>query len=303
MIKVLIYLSFLLSLFIVSEVQAQARIEIVPGGSPIPEGYETYTLFLLPDEEWISNEKNAELRNLFGDYVEFGDAIGQRNLAIWFWKTETKVDISLSRKYCDKFDLPYKGPYIVTSSKHPDSMVALSDYDVLDLNGISSTRITEILKILGNSIASGTLVWKDALNTSPIAFFRFRYPVKAAMKEPITDPKRNLKHIFSVINNLPLHEKRLNIQILVVLLGTLVISTLCTAKGKRIGFRQQKIGASATIFFIGIVCYYIIYKTIFFEYIGDTLIILILTLIYGLIPQRIVEHIPMMKRIITYAKT
>lgn len=300
MIKASIYVSFLVSLFLICQVEAQEAFIAFVGGGPIPHGFETYTLFLVPDEAWISKEKHTELKNLLGDFVKFGHAIGERNLAIWFWKTETEVDTILSREYCNKFDLPYRGPYIVTSSKHPDSVMTANDFLILDLNGVSSERITEILDILKNSITSGAFVWKDALNTSSISFFRFRYPIKAPIKEPIKDPKINLNRIFSVINKLPLDEKRLNIQILIVLLGTLVVSTLCTVKDKRIRFRQQKIGASATIFFLGIVCYYIIYRTIFFEYIGDTFIILLLTLIYGLIPQRIVAHIPMVKRTVTY---
>lgn len=291
---------FSVSALVMWQVQVDAAALSVNDGGPIPPGFETYTLFLIPDEGWISGEKDAELEKLYGDFLQFGHAIGESNLAIWFRKNGTEVDVSRSRKYCDRFGLLYHGPFIVISSKHPDSEMGSEDYYALNLNGIASKRITEILERLGSSIASGTFMWDDTLNTSAISFFRFRYPVKAAIKGPIIEPKKNLRQIIARMNSLPLDEKKLNIQILVVLLATLLASTLLTFKDKRVKLRKQTIGGSATVFFLGVVCYYITYRVLFFEYIGDTLVVLGLTIIYGLIPQRIVEHIPVMKRIVTY---
>lgn len=302
MTKRLVSFWFSVSALFMWQVRVDAVALPVDRGGPIPRGFETYTLFLIPDEEWISGEKDTKLEKLYEDFLQFGGTIGENNLAIWFWKTGTEIDVSRSRKYCDKFSLPYRGPFIVTSSKHPDGEMTPADYFTLKLNGVASERITEILEQLGSSIASAKFTWDDALNTSPTRFFRFRYPVKAAIREPIRDPKKNLRQIFAIINNLPLEEKRLNVQILVLLLVTLVASTVLTFKDKRIRFREQTMGGSLTVFFLGVICYYIIYRVIFFQYIGDTLVVLILTIIYGLIPQRIVEHIPMMKRIVTYPR-
>ena len=71
-------------------------------------------------------------------------------------------------------------------------------------------------------------------------------------------------------------------------------------RGRRISLRPQKLGASAAIFFVGVVCYYLIYNTVFYPNIGDTVVILVLTVIYGLIPQRIVEHIPGLRKKISF---
>jgi len=293
-------LVFLAIIFFAGDVQGPDAIVIHDETKPIPRGFETYTLFLIPDEAWVSKERSADLGRLFGGFQQFGNAIGEQNLAVWFEGEETEAKIVRSRKYCDKFNLSYLGPFIVTSSKHPDDEMLPKDYHALDLNGISSERITEILKVLANGIVSDSFVWQDALNTSPDSFLRFRYPVKAATRGPMEDPKTKLHQIFSIMNNLPLEEKKLNIQILVILLGTLLASTFCTVKDRRIKVRQQRIDASAAVFFVGVVSYYILYQVVFFEYIGDTLVVLVLTTIYGLIPQRIVEKIPVVKRVITH---
>lgn len=304
MTKGLVYFAFLAIFLFICQVQVNAAaLQQYIDEGPIPDdGYKTFTLFLIPDEKWVTGEKEAELNNLFQDFLKFGRVIGDDNLAVWFRsrKKNALVDVSHNQKYCDKFGLPYFGPYIIISRKNPDNELVPDDYYQLNLNGITSSRITEILDYLGKSIRSGTFRWNDALNTSPISFLRFRYPVRAAMDEPIKEPKNNLNQIILKINNLPLEEKKLNIQILVILFPTLLISTFLAFRNRRIKLRKQPIGESAVIFFLGVVCYYIIYKVIFFEYIGDTLVVLGLTAIYGLLPQGIVKHVPTMKKIVTY---
>jgi len=302
MTKALAYFALLVSSLFMWQVRVNAvamTIEVINEG-PIPDGYETYILFLIPDEKWVSGEKDAELDKLYDDFLEFGEVIGRYNVAIWFRKKDARVDISHNKKYCDKLGLTHRGPFVVISGKNPDKGLGPGDHYTLDLNGISSDRITEILNYLGNSIRSGTFKWADTLNMSPNRLFRFRYPVRAAIKGLIKDPLEYLKQIFTRMNNLPFEEKKLNVQIFVILSTTLLASTFLAFKDKRIKLREQTIAESATILFLGVVCYYIIYNVIFFEYIGDTLVILILTAIYGLIPQRIVKHIPVMKKNVTY---
>jgi hypothetical protein len=307
MTKGLVYFAFLVIFLLMCQARVNAaELQQYIDEGPIPDGYKTYTLFLIPDEKWVTEEKDEELNKLFKDFLKFGRVIGDDNLAVWFRSRENNalVDISHNQKYCKKFGLPYLGPFIIISKKNPDinkeNELAPDDYYRLNLNGITSSRITEILDYLGNSIRSGTFRWDDTLNTSPVSFLRFRYPVRAAMDGLIKEPGKNLNQIISKMNNLPLEEKKLNVQIRVILLLTLLISTFLAFKNKRIKLREQPIGESVAIFFIGVVCYYVIYDVIFFEYIGDTLIVLVLTAIYGLIPQRIVKHIPTMKKIVTY---
>jgi hypothetical protein len=306
MTKGLVYFAFLAIFLFMCQVRVNAaELQQYIDEGPIPDdGYKTFTLFLIPDEKWVTGEKDAELKKLFQDFLKFGRVIGDKNLAVWFRsrKKNALVDISHNQKYCDKFGLPYLGPYIIISKKNPDkeNELALGDYYRLNLNGITSSRITEILDYLGKSIRSGTFRWDDTLNTSPVSFLRFRYPVRAAMDEPIKEPENNLNQIISKMNNLPLEEKKLNVQILVILFLTLLASTFFAFKNKKIKLREQPIGESVAILFLGVVCYYVIYNVIFFEYIGDTLMVLCLTTIYGLIPQTIVKYIPMMKNIVTY---
>jgi len=87
MVRTFVYFPFIVGLFLAPGVQAAAKIA-VDTDEPIEEGYQTYTLFLIPDEEWLSKEKDRELNDLFVDFIRFGDRICDDNLAVWFRKAD-----------------------------------------------------------------------------------------------------------------------------------------------------------------------------------------------------------------------
>jgi hypothetical protein len=261
----------------------------VENGAPIPRDYETYTLFLIPDERWASQTKGEELKNLYEQFHTFGRAIGPRNLAVWFWKDRREADIPRSRKYCDQLGLPHRGPYIVTSAKHPDLLTPSDDSGVLDLNGASSEKISQILTHLAQDIRRGAFTWKEDLDTTPRDALTLAYPRRVSRAIRVDQPAQNLRRVFQVINNRPLEKKKLTNQILIVLFGTLLASTFFTVEKWRIRLRRQRLSKKGCILFGGIVGYYVIYNCLFVPLIADTLVILVLTGIYGLIPQPITK--------------
>src|SRR5438445_3830138 len=53
------------------------------GGRQIPDGFKTYSLFLVTSE-WEAEDAQAKtVANLEKSFKEFGDTIGDHNLAVW----------------------------------------------------------------------------------------------------------------------------------------------------------------------------------------------------------------------------
>jgi hypothetical protein len=99
--------------------------------SKIPPGYKSYSLFLLCDPQWLQANKQQDLRSLYSRFSVFGDAIGDKNAAIWFWKgyvprslsqiLPANVDVDRNMKFCSAWHLtPDQAPYIVVTSQYPD---------------------------------------------------------------------------------------------------------------------------------------------------------------------------------------
>ena len=114
----------------------------------VPTGYKAYSLFLIPSSDWQA--KNEELRALRSAFTDFGDAIGDQRLAVWFSnEDDTKLDVNRSKSYCDRLGLSYNdGPFVVTTMSHPDAVKKEDQAVVIKLAGISITRAISILNIL-----------------------------------------------------------------------------------------------------------------------------------------------------------
>lgn len=127
-----------------------------PGRGPIfnaktlPTEYRTYTIFLVPDATWATNQRAAELATLHQVFRNFGDAIGQSEAAIWLWlPNSARVDVLRSKDYCDKWKLNYNdGPYVVTTMIRPDRVTAADDKLVIKLGGVSPARVARVLNVL-----------------------------------------------------------------------------------------------------------------------------------------------------------
>src|SRR5256885_3551036 len=49
----------------------------------IPEGYKTWSLFLVSNPEWLLHQNKERLNELYERFRVFGDAIGSENEAVW----------------------------------------------------------------------------------------------------------------------------------------------------------------------------------------------------------------------------
>jgi len=110
---------------------ATASIETPGINEPIRPGYETYTLFLICNPQWLDQGKNAELIQLYREFTNFGRAIGHENAAVWFLTIDNhlyqemqvakNMDIERSVRFCKSWKLkPSEGPHIVVTSTFPD---------------------------------------------------------------------------------------------------------------------------------------------------------------------------------------
>lgn len=61
------------------------RHEVVRIDEDLPDGYESYSLLLVPDQEWLGRVPVLEVYSLFNRFKQFGQAIGPRHLAAWFY--------------------------------------------------------------------------------------------------------------------------------------------------------------------------------------------------------------------------
>jgi hypothetical protein len=141
---------------------------------PIPEEFDSYTFFLFPDDRWIRKNNGETLEELYDAFVGFGNAIGERNLAIWF-SCHEKLDTQRSADFVHIFDLNVNsGPYVLyIEPKHPivkhiiceysgdfrkkrmrkSELMALKDQElsdkfVIDLNELGLNCTIDLLNLL-----------------------------------------------------------------------------------------------------------------------------------------------------------
>jgi hypothetical protein len=175
------------------EEQAAAWIE--PTGAIPREGFKSWSLFLVCDAEWLSPEKASDLNRLYRSFERFGTAIGDENLAVWFWKdrmTEANpklpgnVDVERSVRFCRQLGLaPSEGPYVVWMAQYPaEPLPALAEGaarpEVIGLGGLRADRLAELLRRAGDELArSGKLT----APSPPSFFLRFIAAAQQAMTD------------------------------------------------------------------------------------------------------------------------
>mgnify|MGYP003575673300 CR=1 FL=1 len=124
--------------------------EIVTPELPISKEFQTFSLFLIPDPEWERANK-TELEELKQTFESFGHAIGHKHLAVWFLRggDSDALDIERMRTYCRQFNLSHEeGPYVVTTTRHPDNLGAGDHVLKIQLKDISASRAQNVLSIL-----------------------------------------------------------------------------------------------------------------------------------------------------------
>src|SRR5439155_20203190 len=81
------------ALLLVPKLDCQAVAEVVRSTGAIPrDHYETWSLFLVCNPNWLAREKSRDLYSLYQMVRNFGRTIGDDNLAVWFWKETKRTD-------------------------------------------------------------------------------------------------------------------------------------------------------------------------------------------------------------------
>jgi hypothetical protein len=137
----------------------------------IPQGYKTYSLFLVCNPQWLEHrqgeENSDQLFRLYQQFDNFGRTIGTDNVAVWFWispenKPRTKataedVDVERSVRFCRAWHLkPSAGPHVVVTSTYPDesnlSAGLPKDSAVFELGNMESNEISKLLAKLTDEL-------------------------------------------------------------------------------------------------------------------------------------------------------
>jgi len=135
-----------------------------PLGSNVPikkESYKSWSLFLVSNQTWLDPESNDKLKDLYGKFQKFGDAIGPEHLAVWFWLDSpddtlfNDIDVQRSSAFCSLLQIPpSKSPYVIITTNYPGKAQLDSfpntfnkpeNYRVIQLSGLNAFKITEIL--------------------------------------------------------------------------------------------------------------------------------------------------------------
>jgi hypothetical protein len=143
-------------------VAAQAFVT-VKGKQPIPrEGFKTWSLFLVTNQDWLVPENTRRLQELYERSKAFGRAIGADHAAVWFWKADAplssqtladNVDVERAVAYCGTLKLkPSDGPYLLFTAAYPDEKVAPDAFHVFALDGKTAEEIGTLLATLGNQL-------------------------------------------------------------------------------------------------------------------------------------------------------
>jgi hypothetical protein len=143
---------------------------------PVPElQYKTWSLFLVPNPDWLLEQSDAKLGTLYRQFQAFGKAIGQDNLAVWFWSQKPQrgelrdaMDTVRAAAFCKQLKLkPSEGPYVLVMTTYPGKCV-MSDYPgsfpqsgtnllVIKLNGTDATATGRLLADLADKLVAEDL--------------------------------------------------------------------------------------------------------------------------------------------------
>jgi hypothetical protein len=160
---------------------AQERAEL-PREQSIPKGYKTYSLFLVCNPQWLDQDRSADLHNLYLRFQNFGRAIGDDHLAVWFWKSEGRtsngelaqdVDVERSVRFCQAWKLkPSEGPHVVVTSTYPKesdrSSGSPKDIAVYALGSMVPKDISALLaKLTDDLVANGRVSGGEAAQPAP----------------------------------------------------------------------------------------------------------------------------------------
>jgi hypothetical protein len=161
------------------------RVELVGPTAQIPRsGYTSWALFLVCTPDWVTPDKSKDLANLYRRFSAFGDAIGDDNLAVWFWKSQTtlgdaklseNVDVRRSADYCRALSLrPSEGPFLVVTNMYPALNAFPKDRAVFVLGALPPAELATLLnKVTDHLLLDGTVTNERTAPTPATTSSRF----------------------------------------------------------------------------------------------------------------------------------
>jgi hypothetical protein len=187
----LVFVAFLVTEVGLAGSGGQVAVNIVGQKEVIPDGYKTYSLFLICNPEWLDPSKSRDLTELYKKFQAFGRSIGDDQAAIWFWKTTVRegwentmapgaaIDVERSIRFCQAWKLkPSDGPYLVVTSTRPDEANLQKNLPdgkaIFQLGGLTAAEIATVLSKLTDSLlltgkVDPSLLSKPASDSSPSA--------------------------------------------------------------------------------------------------------------------------------------
>lgn len=164
---------------------SQASVEVVSGTGRIPKNFNTYSLFLVCNPQWLVPGKSGSLYGLYQQFENFGRTIGDENAAVWFWKSERRaldptlaenVDVERGVRFCQAWKLkPSEGPHLVITTIYPDESNLSSGLPkgsaVYGLGNMSSTEISDLLAKLTDELVEKGRIEGPLPAAAPLALW------------------------------------------------------------------------------------------------------------------------------------
>jgi hypothetical protein len=149
----------------------QAAQAVVGPTEQIKAGFKSYSLFLICDPGWLlqSETGGSQVAWLYSAFERFGDAIGDDNLAVWFWKgparepTADRIDLKRSARFCKAWHLlPSASPYVVVTTSFPDEQNLSKNLPpnncVFTLGGMTQQQASSLISKLTDRLLLGARV-------------------------------------------------------------------------------------------------------------------------------------------------
>ena len=164
----LLVLGVLLSAAASAAGSPQSAQAVVRPTEQIKTGFKTYSLFLICNPGWLHPSSGTpQTKWLYQSFQDFGRAIGDDNLAVWFWRSPEKqegfaadpdnVDVERSARFCRAWHLtPSAGPHLVVTSTYPDerNLAAAQPQQsaVFALGNMADSQISSLLSKLTDQL-------------------------------------------------------------------------------------------------------------------------------------------------------
>lgn len=157
----------------------------VTPGKPIPTGYSTYCLFLVPSYSMQNDYKEKEWKKLNLAFQFLGQSIGNENMAVWFWnEKKRRPSVERSRQILDILNndrhpiqqkLYYTdSPLFVFMNYNPESKIIPKNsyYTAIALDGKEPDKIIKFMDKLAQSIRDGEIKFMTLENEQLFMTFK-----------------------------------------------------------------------------------------------------------------------------------